>query len=146
MVVSPLSGTVVPLEQVADQMFAEKVMGEGVAVRPDAADVLAPVAGRLAKLFPGGHGMAIATVEGVEVLVHVGLETVQLRGDGFEVIATEGSDVEAGDLLVRVDLDRLAALGVDAISPVVIISDHAVRAVASGHVRAGEPLFEVITA
>jgi len=145
-VVSPLSGTVVPLEQVADQMFAEKVMGEGVAVRPDASDVLAPVAGRLAKLFPGGHGMAIATGEGVEVLVHVGLETVRLRGDGFEVVATEGSDVEAGDLLVRVDLDRLAALGVDAISPVVIISDHAVRAVASGHVRAGEPLFEVITA
>jgi glucose-specific phosphotransferase system IIA component len=145
-VVSPLSGTVVPLERVADQMFAERVMGEGVAVRPDAADVLAPVAGRLAKLFPGGHGMAIATVEGVEVLVHVGLETVRLRGDGFEVVATEGSDVEAGDLLVRVDLDRLAALGVDAISPVVIISDHAVRAVASGYVRAGEPLFEVVTA
>lgn len=145
-VVSPFSGTVVPLEQVGDQMFAEKVMGEGVAVRPDAAEVVAPVAGRLAKLFPGGHGMAIATPEGVEVLVHVGLETVQLRGDGFEVVATEGSDVEAGDLLVRVDLDRLAELDVDVISPVVIISDHPVRAVASGRVGPGDALFEVVTA
>jgi glucose-specific phosphotransferase system IIA component len=145
-IASPFSGTVVPLEHVDDQMFAEKVMGDGVAVRPDAADVVAPVAGRLAKLFPGGHGMAIATADGVEVLVHVGLETVQLQGDGFEVVATEGTDVEAGDLLVRVDLERLAELDVDVISPVVILSDHAVRAVAGGRVRHGEPLFEVMLA
>jgi phosphotransferase system IIA component len=90
--------------------------------------------------------MAIATADGVEVLVHVGLETVQLQGDGFEVVATEGTDVEAGDLLVRVDLERLAELDVDVISPVVILSDHAVRAVAGGRVRHGEPLFEVILA
>ena len=144
MITSPLSGTVVPLEQVEDQMFAEKVMGDGVAVRPDAADVVAPVGGHLAKLFPGGHGMAIVTPEGVEVLVHIGLETVHLRGDGFEVVATEGDTVEAGDLLARVDLARLAELGVDAVSPVVILSDQPVRAVASGRVRTGDPLFEVV--
>lgn len=142
-VASPFSGAVVPLEDVPDEMFAEKVMGEGVAVRPDAADVVAPVAGHLAKLFPGGHGMAIVTADGVEVLVHVGLETVQLEGDGFEVVATEGADVQVGDVLVRVDLDRLAELGVDAISPVVIISDHAVADIAAGRVAHGDPLFVV---
>lgn len=154
MIASPLAGTVVPLEQVPDQMFAEKVMGDGAAVRPNGAagpqgaggvvDVVAPVAGRLAKLFPGGHGMAIVTAEDVEVLVHVGLETVHLRGDGFEVVATEGDDVAAGDLLVRVDLDRLAELGADPISPVVIMSDQPVRMVAGDQVRSGDPLFAVI--
>ena len=143
---SPLSGTVVPLEQVGDPMFAEKVMGEGLAVQPNGPDVVAPVAGHLAKLFPGGHGMAIETPDGVEVLVHVGLETVQLKGDGFEVVATEGADVEVGDVLVRVDLDRLKELGVDAISPVVIISEHVVRNEATGAVNAGDPLFDVESA
>lgn len=142
---SPLAGTVVPLEQVADQMFAEKVMGDGLAVRPTAGDVVAPVAGRLEKLFPGGHGMAIETDDGVQVLVHVGLETVRLEGDGFELVATEGDDVEVGDVVVRVDLARLAELGVDSISPVVVISDHDVagRAEAGGDVAAGDSLFEV---
>ena len=140
---SPLAGAVVPLEQVGDAMFAEKVMGDGVAVRPTEGEVVAPVAGRLEKLFPGGHGMAIETAEGVQVLIHVGLETVQLQGDGFELVATEGDDVAVGDVLVRVDLDRLAELDVDIISPIVIISDHEVTGRSSGQVTAGDPLFEV---
>lgn len=142
---SPLSGTVIPLEQVSDLMFAERVMGDGLAVQPSRSEVVAPVAGNLAKLFPGGHGFAIETPEGVEVLVHVGLETVQLKGDGFEVLATEGDQVEVGEVLVRVDLDRLAELGVDPISPVVIISEHTVGNEAAGAVQAGEPLFDVET-
>ena len=140
---SPLAGAVVPLEQVGDAMFAEKVMGDGVAVRPTAGEVVAPVAGRLEKLFPGGHGMAIETAEGVQVLIHVGLATVQLQGDGFALVATEGDDVAVGDVLVRVDLDRLAELDVDIISPIVIISDHEVTGRSSGEVAAGDPLFEV---
>ena len=142
---SPLTGTVVPLEQVDDQMFAEKVMGDGLAVRPAVGEVVAPVTGRLEKLFPGGHGMAIETPDGVQVLVHVGLATVQLEGDGFELVATEGDDVEVGDVLVRVDLARLAELGVDIISPVVVISDHDVtgRAKADDDVAAGDPLFQI---
>lgn len=140
---SPLAGAVVPLEQVGDLMFAEKVMGDGVAVHPTEGEVVAPVAGRLEKLFPGGHGMAIETAEGVQVLIHVGLATVQLQGDGFELVATEGDDVAVGDVLVRVDLDRLAELDVDTISPIVIISDHEVTGRSSGEVAAGDPLFEV---
>lgn len=140
---SPLAGAVVPLEQVGDLMFAEKVMGDGVAVRPTEGEVVAPVAGRLEKLFPGGHGMAIETAGGVQVLIHVGLATVQLQGDGFELVATEGDDVAVGDVLVRVDLDRLAELDVDIISPIVIISDHEVTGRSSGEVAAGDPLFEV---
>jgi glucose-specific phosphotransferase system IIA component len=140
---SPLSGTVVPLEEVADEVFSERVMGEGVAVRPTGGKVLAPAAGTIEKLFPGGHGVVIETPEGLQILVHVGLDTVELKGDGFKVHAAEGETVGEGRLLVTVDLDRMAELEVDLVSPVVVISGHRVEAVASGDVAAGDDLFEV---
>ncbi|MGI8574394.1 MAG: PTS sugar transporter subunit IIA [Egibacteraceae bacterium] len=140
---SPLSGRVAPLSEVDDDVFADEIMGPGAAVHPESSEVLAPVSGNLAKLFPGGHGLAIETPEGVQVLVHVGLETVKLKGDGFELLATEGDDVEAGTPLVRVDLDRLAELEIDIITPVVIISEHPTSTVAGERVEAGEALLEV---
>ena len=142
-VLSPIAGKVVPLEDVADAVFSERVMGDGLAVAPSGGEVVAPVAGRIEKLFEGGHGLAIETPEGVQVLVHVGLETVHLKGDGFTVHASEGDEVEAGDLLVTVNLDRMAELGVDIVSPVVIISGHEVTDRATGEVDAGARLFEV---
>lgn len=142
-VVSPLTGTVVDLGDVDDPVFSGRVMGDGVAVSPSDERVLAPVDGTIERLFPGGHGMAFSTVDGVEVLVHVGLETVKLEGDGFTVHAAQGDRVAAGDLLVTIDLKRLGELGVDAVSPVVVISAHTVRALTSGTVNAGDPLLEV---
>lgn len=142
-VVSPIGGDVIGLDQVNDPVFADKIMGDGLALRPTDGRVVAPVAGRIEKLFPGGHGVAIQTTDGIAVLVHVGLETVELKGDGFTVHAKEGSDVEVGDHLVSVDLARLEALGVDATTPVVVISEHSVEVLAQGHVAAGDPLFEV---
>jgi glucose-specific phosphotransferase system IIA component len=142
-VASPLSGAVVALDLVDDPVFADRVVGEGVAVRPDRGEVIAPVTGRVEKLFPGGHGIALVTAGGVEILVHIGIETVRLEGDGFTVLASEGADVEAGEPLVRVDLDRLRELGVDPVSPVVVMSDHPVRVLASGRVEAGDALLGV---
>ena len=143
-VASPVAGRVVTLDEVDDPTFSERVMGDGVALRPSDGAVVAPVAGSIAKLFPGGHGIAIAAEGGLELLVHVGLETVRLEGDGFEVVAAQGDDVAVGDVLVRVDLERLAELGVDAVTPVVVISDHEVHAHADGEVAAGDPIFEVV--
>lgn len=142
-IASPLTGTVVMLSDVDDPVFAERVMGDGVAIAPSDGRVVSPVDGTIERLFPGGHGIALQTADGVQVLVHVGLETVKLRGEGFTVHASEGDTVATGDLLVTVDLDRLAALGVDAVSPVVVISGHTVRALASGAIAAGEPLLAV---
>jgi glucose-specific phosphotransferase system IIA component len=142
-VASPFTGRVVPLDEVADPVFAERVMGDGVAVVPAEPAVVAPVGGTIEKLFPGGHGIALQTPDGVQVLVHVGLETVHLKGDGFTVHAADGDTVRVGDLLVTVDLGRLAELGIDVVSPVVVISGHTVTDQASGEVRAGERLFEV---
>lgn len=139
---SPLTGTVVPLEDVADEVFSERVMGDGAAVRPSDGRVVAPVSGTIEKLFPGGHGIVIETAEGLQILVHVGLDTVELKGDGFEVHAAEGDEVNEGDPVVTVDLGRMAELKVDVVSPVVVISGHGVEGIASGGLAAGDPLFE----
>jgi glucose PTS system EIICBA or EIICB component len=139
---SPFAGHVVPLDDVDDEVFSERVMGDGVAVRPTSGEVLAPLAGRIEKLFRGGHGVAIEDDEGLQVLVHIGLETVKLEGDGFTVHTTEGATVGTGDLIVTVDLDRLNELGVDPVSPIVVISGHDVSNHASGQVAVGDRLFE----
>jgi len=139
---SPFTGRVVPLDDVDDEIFSGRVMGDGVAVFPAASDVVAPIAGRIEKLFKGGHGLAIESNEGLQVLVHIGLETVKLKGDGFTVHAAEGDAVGAGDLMVTIDLDRMNELGIDLVSPVVVISGHEVSSPASGQVGAGDRLFE----
>lgn len=145
---SPLAGRVLDLGEVPDEVFAERVMGDGVALTPvpqvPSTPVVAPVAGTVAKLFKGGHGIAIETADGVQVLVHVGIDTVELHGDGFTVHAAEGETVEVGTPLVAVDLDRLAQLEKAATTPVVVISGHPVRVLASGDVAAGDPLLEVL--
>ena len=143
-VTSPLSGRVLPLDDVPDEVFAQRIVGDGVAIQPDSGNVLAPIAGRIAKLFPGGHGIVVETAEGVQVLVHVGIDTVARRGRGFTALAGEGEQVAAGDILVRVDLDALRADGVEMLSPVVVISGHAVVPAATERVAAGEPLLEVV--
>jgi glucose-specific phosphotransferase system IIA component len=142
-VLSPLNGDVVPLDQVPDEVFAQGILGQGIAVQPTSGLVLAPVDGRLAKLFPGGHALVVETADGVQVLVHLGLDTVRLRGHGFTVRAREGQLVRACDPLVRVDVTMLAGEGVELVSPVVIISGHAVTPLAAGRVRAGAPLLAV---
>lgn len=140
-VLAPVAGQVVRLDEVDDDVFSQRIMGDGVAVRPVDGEVRAPIAGRIEKLFPGGHGIAIEDEQGLQILVHVGLETVHLRGDGFSTHVTEGAQVTAGDLLVTVDLARLRDLNVDPVTPVVVLSGHAVDRAADGTIAAGETLF-----
>lgn len=142
-VASPFSGEVVALDDVDDDVFAQRVVGDGLAVLPAAGEVVAPIPGRLAKLFEGGHGLAIEDDDGLQVLVHIGLETVKLKGDGFTVHTHEGDVVGVGQHLVTVDLERMHALSVDLTSPVVVISGQAVSKPAAGRVTSGDPLFEV---
>jgi len=89
-VLAPLDGTVVDLESVPDEVFAQKMAGDGVAIDPSGRVAVAPVTGDLVKLFPGGHAFGISTGGDVELIVHIGLDTVELKGEGFENIATEG--------------------------------------------------------
>src|ERR1700694_6195805 len=100
-VLAPLDCTVVERESVPDEVFAQKMVGDGLAIDPSGAVAVAPVSGTLVKLFPGGHAFGISTSAGVELIVHLGLDTIELKGEGFENIATEGQKVTAGTPIVR---------------------------------------------
>jgi sugar PTS system EIIA component len=144
-ILAPVSGRAVPLVEVPDEVFAEGMAGQGCAIVPEASgEAVAPVSGVLVKLFEGGHAFGIATDGGIEMIVHLGLDTIELRGKGFERIATEGDRVEAGQPIVRFDLEEIRAGNYDPVTPVLVTNDedHPVTGVRTGEVRAGEPLFE----
>ncbi|MCG0238048.1 MAG: glucose PTS transporter subunit IIA [Firmicutes bacterium] len=146
--VAPVTGTVVPLEEVPDPVFAQGLVGEGVAVQPAGELVVAPCAGTVAHLFPGGHGVGLVSPEGVEVLLHVGIDTVQLRGQGFTPLVREGDRVRAGDPLVRFDRAVLRAAGKEAVTPVLVTNREQaerIEPLAWGPVTAGvTPLLRVV--
>jgi sugar PTS system EIIA component len=144
-VLAPISGRAVPLAEVADEVFAEGMAGQGCAIVPEASgEAVAPVSGVLVKLFEGGHAFGIAADGGIEMIVHLGLDTIELRGRGFERIATEGDRVEAGQPIVRFDLDEIRTGNYDPVTPVLVTNDedHPVTGVRTGEVQAGELLFE----
>ena len=147
-VLAPVSGTAVPLSEVPDEVFAEGMAGEGGAIVPAASgEAVAPLSGTLVKLFEGGHAFGIETDEGVELIVHVGLDTIELHGAGFEKLATEGDRVEAGQPIVRFDLEEIRSGGYDPVTPVVVTNadEHPVNDLKTGEVSAGDRLFEVAT-
>lgn len=143
-VLAPLDGKVVELENVPDPVFAQKMVGDGVAIDPTGDTSLAPVAGKLVKLFPGGHAFGISMGNGVELIVHLGLDTVELKGSGFQNIATEGQDVRAGAPITRFDRAMIEQHGRAMISPVVSVGEGRIVERASGSVRAGRDVLFVI--
>lgn len=136
-ILAPLDGTVVDLESVPDEVFALKMAGDGVAIDPTGQVALAPLAGQLVKLFRGGHAFGIAAEGGIELIVHLGLDTVELEGEGFEKIAVEGQSVQAGDPIVRFDRATIEAAGKVILSPVVSPGNGTIVQRASGTVQAG---------
>ena len=143
-VLAPIDGTVVDLENVPDEVFAQKMVGDGLAIDPSGAVAVAPVAGDLVKLFPGGHAFGIAMSNGVELIVHLGLDTIELKGQGFQNIATEGQAVQAGDPIVRFDRATVERLGKEMISPVVSSGEGTITRRASGTVKAGRDVLFVL--
>lgn len=119
-VFSPLSGQVIPLEQVPDPVFSQKMMGEGVAIMPTGGDVVAPIDGTVVLVSKTKHAIGIRTKDDTEVLIHVGLETVTLKGEGFTVFVNEGDIVSSGQKLMTVDWDFIKDKVPSIITPVVI--------------------------
>ncbi len=143
-ILAPLDGTVVDLETVPDKVFAQKMAGDGVAIDPSGQVAVAPVAGDLAKLFPGGHAFGITRSDGVELIVHIGLDTVELKGQGFQNIAIEGQKVQAGTPIVRFDRATVERLGKVMLSPVVSCGAGTIVRRASGTVQAGRDVLFVL--
>ncbi|MCA4134926.1 PTS glucose transporter subunit IIA [Arthrobacter sp. M4] len=143
-VASPLKGIVVPITDVPDPVFSGQMVGAGAGVLPaadGAFDVVAPVAGKIVKLLP--HAFVIVNANGRGVLTHVGIDTVKLQGEGFELLAAKGDSVEAGALIMRVDPTAAVAAGYSLVSPVVVLDSKADTAslLVTGAVDAGAPLF-----
>ncbi len=143
-VLAPLDGTVVELESVPDEVFAQKMVGDGLAIDPSGAVAVAPVSGVLVKLFPGGHAFGIEAIGGVELIVHLGLDTVELQGEGFEKLAVEGQVVAAGTPIVRFDRTTIERLGKVMLSPVVSTGSGTIVYCASGAVQAGRDVLFVL--
>ena len=128
-VYSVADGQVVALEQVKDPVFAQKMMGDGFAVEPANGNIVSPVSGTVSSIFPTKHALGIVTEAGLEVLVHIGLDTVSLEGKPFTVHVAEGQKVAAGDLLVTADLDAIRAAGRETSTVVVFTNGDAIKSV-----------------
>lgn len=141
---SPLDGVVLALADVPDAAFAEGTLGDGVAISPTGSTMYAPVDGVVAAAFPTGHAIGLRADDGTELLIHLGLNTVELGGKHFDVKVTQGQRVAAGDVLVEFDATAIAAAGYDLITPVIITNGDQHEIVgdrATGNVAHGEPLF-----
>lgn len=145
-VCSPATGRAMPLSDVPDPVFAQGALGKGFGVKPSEGIAFAPVSGMVGVAFPTGHAFGISGDDGTEVLVHVGVDTVDMDGDGFEPLVQKGDHVRAGQPLVRFSPERIAAAGhSDVVITTVTNSDayESVRLVAQGDVVAGSPALRV---
>ena len=114
--VSPATGKIIPVDQVEDETFASKILGDGFAVELTDGEVIAPFDGEVTAAFPTGHAYGLKREDGLECLIHIGLDTVELNGSGFDV------KVKQGQVLVKVDLDQVTGAGKSLVSPVVFSS------------------------
>lgn len=117
---SPLAGRVVPLNEVKDQVFSSGAMGKGIAIDPANGTLVAPADGTITTLFPTGHAIGLTTTDGVEILMHIGMDTVELEGKGFEIFVKQEDQVKKGDLLVKFDLSLIKEAGYSTVTPIVV--------------------------
>ncbi|MBU3134769.1 glucose-specific PTS transporter subunit IIBC [Clostridium gasigenes] len=139
-IIAPLTGRIVKLEEVPDKVFAEKIMGDGFAIEPKDNIVVAPVDGEIAILFPTKHAIGMVTSEGLELLIHVGIDTVKLNGEGFKAFVKQGDKVKAGDKLLEVDFKMIKEKVPSIITPIVFsnLNENQVVQINLGDVKAGK--------
>lgn len=147
MIGSPLAGECVELSQVNDPTFSSGILGKGVAVIPTEGKICAPADGTINIIFPTGHAVAMTTADGTEILIHFGLDTVQLEGKHFTPVATVGAQVKKGDLLVEADVEAIKAAGYDVITPVLISNTDAfaeIKGFTGKTVAVGDDIIEAV--
>ncbi|WIV12789.1 PTS glucose transporter subunit IIA [Proteiniborus sp. MB09-C3] len=117
---APMTGEIIEIDKVPDAVFAGKMIGDGLAIKPSEGTVVAPCNGKIIQVFPTNHAIGILTPEGIELLIHIGLDTVNLKGNGFKVFVAAGDDVKKGDKLLEVDLEYVSNNAKSTISPIII--------------------------
>lgn len=146
-ILAPLTGKAVPLSEVPDPVFSDKVLGDGAAIIPADGKIVSPVNGEISTVAETGHAYGFTSEDGLEILVHVGLETVSLNGECFKVYGKPGDKVKAGDLVAEVDLEYLKEKKINPITPVLLCSDIEEKELqyAEGEVKAGESVVLTLT-
>lgn len=139
-IVAPLSGEIVNIEDVPDVVFAEKIVGDGIAIKPNGNKIVAPVDGTIGKIFETNHAFSIKSDRGIELFVHFGINTMELKGKGFRRIAERGQYVKKGDVVIELDLILLAEKAKSTLTPVVISNMDEIKELVklSGRVVVGE--------
>lgn len=147
-IASPIKGEIIPLSKVNDEVFADSIMGKGCAVIPEEGKVYAPADGVVTALFPTGHAVGITTASGVEILIHIGINTVKLNGEFFKLHIKKGDAVKKNDLLIEFDLDEIIKQGYDLTTPIVIINTKNyldVLPLGKDHCEAGTDLLSIVS-
>lgn len=119
-ILAPVAGRVVPMSEVNDPTFSQEILGKGVAIVPSEGKVVAPASGEVVVMFETKHAVSIRTTEGAELIIHIGLDTVNLRGEHFTSHVAQGDHVKAGDVLVEFDMEAIKEAGYDVITPIVV--------------------------
>lgn len=117
---APLSGELVSIDKVPDPVFGQKMMGDGIAIIPEEGLLVSPVDGKIVQIFHTKHAIGVESNNGLEILLHIGLETVELNGEGFEILVSEGQKVKVGEELVKFDIQFLQSQNKEIITPLVI--------------------------
>ena len=120
---APIDGMLIPIEEIDDEVFSAKMAGDGIAIMPVGDTFAAPIDGVITKIFSTNHAFSIKNKQDLEVLVHIGLETVALKGEGFERLAQEGDEVKVGDPIIKVDLDYIKANAKDIVTPILVTDE-----------------------
>lgn len=143
---APVSGVSVPLACVNDQMFSRELLGKGLAIKPDSNVIYAPVSGTVAVAPKSCHAVALLSPDGLEVLVHIGINTVELKGKYFKRFVSKGDNVKAGQKLIEFDREKIKAKGYDVVTPIIITNSAnylKIHLVTGRHVLALEKIAEV---
>lgn len=145
--VAPVKGKLIPITSVSDEVFSNKMVGDGFAVEPEDGNIVAPAAGKITSVFPTKHALGITTGDGLEVMLHLGLDTVDLKGAPFSITAETGQTVKAGDSLGTMSIKVITDNGLDPVVMVIVtnmdrVADFPTDTISTENVNAGE---EVIT-
>jgi PTS system glucose-specific IIA component len=120
----PVSGKIINLDDVSDEVFSQRMMGDGFAIEPENGEVFSPVDGTITSIFPTKHAISIKSNSGMEILIHFGLDTVELKGEGFTLCTKEGASVKAGDLILEVNVDEVKKKVSSIVVPIIFLESN----------------------
>jgi len=144
--VAPINGQVVPLSDVKDEVFSSGSMGKGIAIEPQEGKVCSPLDGEVVMVFPTGHAIGLKSTNGAEVMIHIGMDTVELEGKGFTTLVKKGQAVKKGDPLIKFDMEAIKKAGFKLTTPIVVTNSNEyqeITAIADGPITIGTALLDL---